>query len=88
LASIHKQSGRPHYFAAFSVWDPATDERSQVFWSTRTANKRKAQRIADSWERAAKAARKIKRVPAMNAKAERAMIARGVEQILRAAGLA
>jgi len=88
MSSVHKQKGRPHYFAALAVYNPDTGKRRQVFWSTGTSNKRQAQHIANVWEKAAKKARKAPRKSrSLSPSAEKRVIAKGVRDILRAAGL-
>ena len=55
MASIHKQSGKPNWFCAFTVYDQTGPKR--VFRSTQTSNKKQAQQVCDTWQRAALKAR-------------------------------
>lgn len=51
MASIHSQPGRPHYFCAF------TDSNGvRRFKSTKTGNRKEAQKIANAFEKTAKVA--------------------------------
>ena len=46
MASVHKQKRKPHYFAAFSTWNPTTLRWERHFKSTKSANKKQAEEIA------------------------------------------
>ena len=80
MASIHKQPGRPFYFCAFNEWDSEASRWKRRFTSTSTANKREAQEICRTWDKAAKAARRGRLTPA----AAREIIARGVADVFTA----
>lgn len=51
MASLHKQPGKPHWFAAFS-----TPDGKRHFKSTGTGEKKQARKIADGWTKAARLA--------------------------------
>lgn len=51
MASLHKQLGKPHWFAAFS-----TPDGKRHFKSTGTEDKKQAKKIADGWTKAAQLA--------------------------------
>jgi len=95
MASIHLQRNRPTYFAAFPIWH-RDGRKARAFWSTGTANKRQAQRIAKAWEKAALAAHdtpkrgmttRRPRKDQLSAEAEQHLIEQGIRQIRQAAGL-
>jgi integrase len=52
MASLHKQPGRPYFFAAYTLPDG-----KRAFRSTGTANRREAERICRSWDQASREAR-------------------------------
>ena len=80
MASIHKQPGKPNWFCAFTVYDQTGSKR--VFRSTQTSNKKQAQQVCDTWQRAALKARSGN----LTADSAREVIARGVADVLLAAG--
>jgi integrase len=80
MASVHKQPGRPHYFAAYSTWEPSTQRWQRRFRSTKTANKKQAEEVARAWEQAAKTAHNGLLTP----EAAREVIARGVSDVFLA----
>jgi integrase len=80
MASVHRQKGKPHYFAAYSTWDPATQRWQRRFKSTKTTNKKQAEEVARAWEQAAKTARNGLLTP----EAAREVIARGVSDVFLA----
>lgn len=51
MASLHKQPGKPHWFAAFT-----TPDGKRHFKSTGTGDKKQARKIADGWRKAAELA--------------------------------
>ena len=51
MASLHKQRGKPHWFAAFT-----TPDGKRHFKSTGTDDKKHAKRICDGWQKAAELA--------------------------------
>src|SRR5215831_13186513 len=57
MASIHRQRGRPHWFCAFSEFDPQTNRPKRVFRSTRTSDRKQAMEICRAWQKAALLAR-------------------------------
>src|ERR1035437_5321796 len=77
MASVHKQTGKPHYFAAYSTWNPATQRWQRRFKSTKTASKKQAVEIARAWEQASKTAHNGLLTP----EAAREVIARGVADV-------
>lgn len=83
MSSIHRQHGRPHWFCAFTIHDPNTNEKKRVFRSTKTSDKKQAQEICRAWERAARLARNGK----LSADAAREVIARGVADVFAAANI-
>lgn len=81
MASIHKALGKPFYFCAFSTWDTEGNRWKRRFKSTGTADKKEAQEVCRTWEKAAKAGRNGRLTPD-NA---REIIARGVADVFTAA---
>lgn len=81
MASIHKASGKPFYFCAFSTWDADGGVWKRRFKSTGTANKKEADEICRTWDKAARVARTGRLTPD-NA---REIIARGVADVFTAA---
>jgi integrase len=81
MASVHKQKGKPHYFAAYSTWDAPTQRWQRHFKSTKTTSKKQAEEIARAWEQAAKTARNGVLTP----EAAREVIARGVSDVFLSA---
>ncbi len=57
MPSIHRQPGRPHWFCAFSIWNPETLTSKRVFRSTKTRDKKQAFEICRAWHKAALKAR-------------------------------
>jgi integrase len=81
MASVHRQPGRPHWFCAFSIWNPETLTSRRVFRSTKTKDKKQALEICRAWHKAALKARNGK----LNEDSARAIIAQGVSDVLLAA---
>jgi integrase len=81
MPSIHRQSGRPFWFCAFSIFDPQTNRGRRVFRSTKTSDKKQALEICRAWHKAALKARNGK----LNEDSARAIIAQGVSDVLLAA---
>jgi integrase len=80
MASIHKQPGKPFYICSFSTWDPEAGKSRRHFKSTGTANKREAEQVCATWDRAAKLGRAGK----LTADTAREIIARGVADVFTA----
>ena len=83
MPSIHRQPGRPYWFCAFSVFDPLTHKWKRVFRSTKTSDRKQAQAICRTWEKAAIKAHNGK----LSADAAREVIAQGVSDIFTAANI-
>lgn len=83
MPSIHRQSGRPFWFCAFTLFDPETHTSKRVFRSTKTSDKKQALEICRSWHKAALLARNGK----LSADAARDVITRGVSDVYAAANL-
>ena len=81
MASIHKQPGKPFFYCAFSTWDAEREQWKRRFKSTGTGNKKEAEHICGTWERAAKSARNGRLTP----DSAREIIARGVADVFTAA---
>ena len=81
MASIHKAAGKPFYFCAFSSWDAEGNRWKRHFKSTGTANKREADQICGTWDRAARTAHNGRLTP----DSAREIIARGVADVFAAA---
>ena len=47
MASLHRQPGKPHWFAAFT-----TPDGKRHFKSTGTIDKKQAKKICDGWQKA------------------------------------
>ena len=77
MASLHKQSGRPYWFCAFTGPDG-----KRRFKSTGTTDKRQAKEICNTWARSSELAK----VGKLNDEKARAIVARGLEDILAATG--
>jgi len=75
MPSVHKQPGRPHYFAAFYDADGR-----RKFVSTKTSDRRKAQAICDIWAKTARVARSGVLTPDR----AREIIAEGVSNVMLA----
>ena len=76
MASLHKQTGRPHWFCAFSSADG-----SRVFRSTGVKEKRQALEICRAWDKAARLGKKGGLTP----DTAREIIAVGVADVFAAA---
>src|SRR6476646_1042566 len=83
MPSIHRQSGRPYWFCAFSIWNPETLTSRRVFRSTKTRDKKQAVEICRTWHRAALKARSGK----LSVDAAREVIAQGVSDVFTAANV-
>jgi len=83
MASIHRQPSRPSWFCAFSIFDPLEHKWKRVFRSTKTTDKKQAQAICRTWEKAAIKAHNGK----LSADAARAVIAQGVSDVFTAANI-
>jgi integrase len=81
MPSIHRQSGRPFWFCAFTIHHPNTNEKRRVFRSTKTSDKKQANEICRAWHRASLLARNGK----LSADAAREVIAAGVADVFLAA---
>jgi integrase len=79
--SIHRQSGRPYWFCAFTIFDPQTNRSKRVFRSTKTSDKKQALEICRTWHKAALQARSGK----LSVDAAREVIAQGVRDVFVAA---
>jgi len=75
MASLHKQSGRPNWFCAFT-----TSDGSRHFKSTGTPDRKHAQQICRTWAQASLYGEKL------NADKAREIIAAGVADIMAASG--
>src|SRR5947208_6300310 len=83
MPSIHRQPGRPHWFCAFSIWNPETLSSRRVFRSTKTSDKKQALEICRAWHKAALKARNGK----LSVDAAREVIAQGVSDVFTAANV-
>jgi len=81
MPSIHRQSGRPFWFCAFTIADPNTNEKKRVFRSTKTSDKKQALEICRAWHKASLLARNGR----LSADAAREVIASGVADVFLAA---
>jgi hypothetical protein len=79
MPSIHRQSGRPFWFCAFSIPDRQTQKLKRVFRSTKTSHKKQALEICRAWHKAALKARSGK----LSVDAAREVIAHGRERRFR-----
>ena len=52
MASLHRQEGKPYWFAAYAIYNPATNRWQRVFRSTKTKDKNQAFEIMRAWEKA------------------------------------
>src|SRR6476619_4601776 len=77
MPSIHRQSGRPYWCCAFSIWNPETHTSRRVFRSTRTSDRKQALEICRAWHKAALKARNGK----LSVDAARDVIAQGVADV-------
>jgi integrase len=78
--SLHKQSGKPNWLCAYTIWDPETHKGKRVFRSTGTSNRKQAEEV----ERAFKKMAKKGRDGTLNAYTARQLIAEAVDNILHA----
>ncbi|MBA2271519.1 MAG: tyrosine-type recombinase/integrase, partial [Chthoniobacterales bacterium] len=76
MSSIHRQTGRPNWFCAFTIGG------KRVFRSTKTADKKQAREICRAWHKAALLARKGN--GKLTVEAAREVIARGVGDVFAA----
>src|SRR5512132_1093547 len=83
MPSIHRQSGRPYWFCAFSIWNAETRTSRRVFRSTKTSDKKQALEICRAWHKAALKARNGK----LSVDAAREVIAQGVSDVFTAANV-
>src|SRR5262245_55606981 len=83
MPSIHRQSGRPYWFCAFSIWNPETHTNRRVFRSTKTSDRKQALEICRAWHKAALKARNGK----LSVDAAREVIAQGVSDVFTAANV-
>src|SRR5215469_12961381 len=84
MGSLHRQDGKPFWFAAYSIHDPATNRWQRVFRSTKTKDKKQAVEILRAWEKAAQLAYKGK----LSIDAAREVIAEGVRDVFLKANAA
>lgn len=77
MASVHKQPGRPNYFAAYY-----SAEGKRLFRSTETKDKRQAEGICSAWQKA----EWLKRTGKLNPERAREVIAEGVASAFAASG--
>ena len=77
MPSVHRQSGRPYWFCAYSVFNPETNRSKRVFRSTKTGDKKQALEICRAWHKAALKARNGK----LSVDAAREIIAQGVSDV-------
>jgi integrase len=84
MASLHRQEGKPFWFAAFAVFNPATNRWQRVFRSTKTKDKNQAHEIMRSWDKAAQLAYTGK----LSIDAAREVIAEGVRDVFMKANAA
>jgi site-specific recombinase XerD len=83
MPSIHRQSGRPFWFCAFSIFNPETRANKRVFRSTKTRDRKQALEICRAWHKAALTARNGK----LSVDAAREVIAQGVSDVFTAANV-
>ena len=83
MPSIHRQSGRPYWCCAFSIWNPETHTSRRVFRSTKTSDRKQALEICRAWHKAALKGRNGK----LTVDAARAVIAQGVSDVFAAANI-
>src|SRR6266480_7251340 len=83
MSSIHKQPGKPHWFCAYSIWNPETLTSKRVFRSTKTSDKKQARETCNAWHKAALKARNGK----LSVDAARDVIARGVSDVFMHANI-
>jgi integrase len=78
--SLHKQSGKPYWLCAYTIWDPETGASKRVFRSTGTSNKKQALEVERAFKKMASKARD----GTLNAYTARQLIAEAVDNILQA----
>jgi len=83
MPSVHRQSGRPFWFCAFSIVNPETHTSKRVFRSTKTRDKKQALEIGRAWHKAALKARNGQ----LSVDAAREVIAQGVSEVFTAANV-
>lgn len=83
MPSIHRQPGRPFWFCAYTVFDPAQNTKRRVFKSTKTRDKKQALEVCRAWHKAALLGRNGK----LSADAAREVISRGVADVYAAANV-
>jgi integrase len=80
MASIHKQQGKPNWFCSYSTWDTDAGQWRRRFKSTGTTDKKQADEICRTWEKAAREGRK----GTLTTDAAREVISRGVADVFLA----
>ena len=80
MASIHRQPGKPNWFCSFSTWDTEAGQWRRHFKSTGSADKKQAEQICRTWEKAARVGRK----GTLTTDAAREIIAGGVADVFSA----
>lgn len=80
MASIHKQAGKPNWFCSFSTWDLEAGQWRRRFKSTGSRDKKQAEEICRTWEKAAREGRK----GTLTTDAAREVISRGVADVFLA----
>jgi integrase len=80
MPSIHRQTGRPFWFCAFSIVNPETGARKRCFRSTKTRDKKQALEICRTWHKAALRGRNGKLTPEV----AREIISHGVADVFAA----
>ncbi len=83
MPSIHRQPGRPFWFCAYTVFDPAQNTKRRVFKSTKTRDKKQASEVCRVWHKAALLGRNGK----LSADAAREVISQGVADVYAAANV-
>jgi integrase len=63
MASLHRQTGKPNWFCAYSSWDVETQQARRHFKSTGTSDRREALQICNAWDKAARIGRRGKLTP-------------------------
>ena len=80
MASIHKQPGKPNWFCSYSTWDADAEQWRRRFKSTGTTDKKQAEEICRTWEKASREGRK----GTLTMDAAREVISRGVADVFLA----
>jgi integrase len=83
MPSIHRQTGRPFWFCAYSIFDSQTHKLKRVFRSTKTSDRKQALEICRTWHKAALKARNGQ----LSVDAAREVIAQGVSDVFTAANV-